>query len=111
LFSHHVLYLRLQVIKLLASLTYPLKITKGQSTTHPHLSYHLLIDVLLCIRLVMCYRCCGCGWHLKLKHLKLLLESGDRRCSLLEVKVLLLDMVLKVYNGVSMLVHHRASGV
>jgi hypothetical protein len=52
-----------------------------------------------------------CEWHLKLKRLKLLLKSGDHRCSLLEVKVLLLNMVLKVYNGVSTLVHHRASGV
>jgi hypothetical protein len=40
-----------------------------------------------------------------------LLKSGDRQCSLLEVKILLLDMVFKVYNGVSMLVHHRASDV
>jgi hypothetical protein len=29
----------------------------------------------------------------------------------LRVKVLLLDMVLKVYDGVSTLVHHRASSV
>jgi hypothetical protein len=55
--------------------------------------------------------CCGCGWHLKLKRLKLLLESDDHCRSLLEVKVLLLDMVLKVYNGVSTLVHHCVSGV
>jgi hypothetical protein len=41
----------------------------------------------------------------------LLLESGDHRCSLLKVKVLLLNMVLKVYNGVRTLVHHHASGV
>jgi hypothetical protein len=30
--------------------------------------------------------------------------------SLFEVKVLLLDMVLKVYNGVSTLIHHHVSG-
>jgi hypothetical protein len=46
--------------------------------------------------------------HLKLK---LLLESGDRRYSLLEVKVMLLNIVLKVYNGMSTLIHHRANGV
>jgi hypothetical protein len=97
----------LQAIKLLANLTYLLKITKGQTTTHPSLSHHLLLtNILLCVRLVGCYRCCGRGWDLKL-----LLECGDHHCSLLEVKVLLLDMVLKVYNGVSMLVHHRASRV
>jgi hypothetical protein len=43
--------------------------------------------------------------------LKLLLESGDHCCPLLEVKILLLDVVLNVYNRVGALVHHRASGV
>jgi hypothetical protein len=48
---------------------------------------------------------------MKLKRLKLLLKSGNHRCSLLEVKVLLLNMVLEEYNGVSTLVHHRTSDV
>jgi hypothetical protein len=43
--------------------------------------------------------------------LKLLLEIGNRRCPLLEVKVLLLDVVLEVYDRVRALVQHLASGV
>jgi hypothetical protein len=35
LFPRHGLHLRLQAIKLLTSLTYPLKRTKGQSIPHP----------------------------------------------------------------------------
>jgi tartrate dehydratase alpha subunit/fumarate hydratase class I-like protein len=42
---------------------------------------------------------------LKLKHLELQLESGDRRCPLLELEVLLLDGVLEVYNHMGAGVH------
>jgi hypothetical protein len=45
-----------------------------------------------------------------LKHLKLLLEIGNHRCPLLEVKVLLLDVVLEVYDRVRALIQHLASG-
>jgi hypothetical protein len=48
---------------------------------------------------------------LKLKHLKLLLEIGNRCCPLLELKVLLLDVVLEVYDRVRALVQHLASGI
>jgi hypothetical protein len=48
---------------------------------------------------------------MKLKHLNLLLEIGDRRYPLLELKVLLLDVVLEVYNCVRALVQHLTSGV
>jgi hypothetical protein len=47
----------------------------------------------------------SCRWWLKLKHLKLLLESGDRRCPLFELKVLLLHDVLEVYDRVDAGVH------
>jgi hypothetical protein len=50
LFSRHVLHPRLQAIKLLASLTYPLKMTKGleyatsrhvpKPISHQHLTWH-----------------------------------------------------------------------
>jgi hypothetical protein len=43
--------------------------------------------------------------------LKLLLEIGNRRCPLLELKVLLLDVVLEVYDRVRALVQHLTSGV
>jgi hypothetical protein len=82
LFSRHGLHPRLQAIKLLASLTYPLKITKGQ-----------------------------CGWHLELEHLELLLESGDRRCPLLKLEVLLLDGMLEMYNHMGAGVHLLTSEV
>jgi hypothetical protein len=36
---------------------------------------------------------------------------GNRRCPLLEVKVLLLDVVLEVYDRVRALVQHLVSGV
>jgi hypothetical protein len=59
----------------------------------------------------MCCRRCGCGRHLKLKHLKLLLKIGNCRCPLLEIKVLLLDVVLEVYDRVRALVQHLASDI
>jgi hypothetical protein len=61
-----------------------------------------------CVRL---NGCCGCGWCLKLKHLELLLESGDRHCPLLDFKVLLLDGMLEVYNRVGAGVHLLTSKV
>jgi hypothetical protein len=48
----------------------------------------------------------GCG-----RHLKLLLEISNHRCPLLELKVLLLDVVLEVYDRVRALIQHLASGV
>jgi hypothetical protein len=48
---------------------------------------------------------------LKLKHLKLLVEIGDRHYPLLELKVLLLNVVLEVYDRVRVLVQHLANGV
>jgi hypothetical protein len=48
---------------------------------------------------------------LKLKHLKLLLKIGDRRCPLLKLKILLLYLVLEVYDHVRALVQHLTSGV
>jgi hypothetical protein len=93
--------MRLQAIKLLASLTYPLKIIKGLPTPHPIMSHDLLlVDIRLNIRLSG-----GCGWCLKLKHLKLLLKGGDHRCPLLELEVLLLVGVLKVHDRVGVGVH------
>jgi hypothetical protein len=69
------------------------------------MSHHLLlVDIRLCAGLSGC--CRHCGWHLKL-----LLEFGDRRCHLLELEVLLLDVVLKVYDRVRGLVQHLTSGV
>jgi hypothetical protein len=50
---------------------------------------------------------CGCGRHLKLKQLKLLLEISNHRCPLLELKVLLLE----VYDRVRALIQHLTSGV
>jgi hypothetical protein len=66
----------------------------------------LLVDIRLRIGLSGCCRRCECGWHLKLKHLKLLLEISDHRCPLLELKVLLLDVVLEVYHRMRALVQH-----
>jgi hypothetical protein len=43
--------------------------------------------------------------------MKLLLEIGNHRCPLLELKVLLLDVVLKVYDRVRALLQHLVSGV
>jgi hypothetical protein len=109
LFSHHGLDPRLQAIKLLASLTYPLKITKDQPTLHPNMSHDLLlIDIRHCIGLIRSLRC---RWCLKLHHLKLLLESGDRHCPLLEFEVLLLNGRLEVYNHVCAGVHYLADEV
>jgi hypothetical protein len=107
LFSHHELHLRLQAIKLLASLTYPLKIIKGQSTLHPNMSHHLLlVNIRHCVGLSGCYGHYGCGWHLKL-----LLESGDHHCPVLDLEVLLLNLVLEVYDRVRVLVLHLTSDV
>jgi hypothetical protein len=98
MFSRYDLHLRLQAIKLLASLTYSLKIPKGQSTPHPNSSHNLLlINIQHCVELS---GCCGCWWHLKL-----LLESGNHHCHLLKLEVLLLNVVLEVYNRVSAIVH------
>jgi hypothetical protein len=44
-------------------------------------------------------------------HLKLLLEISNRRCPLIELEVLLLDVVIKVYDRVSVLIQHLAGGV
>jgi hypothetical protein len=46
-----------------------------------------------------------CGWCPKLKHLKLLLKGGNCRCPRLELKVLLLHSMLKVYDRVGESVH------
>jgi hypothetical protein len=43
--------------------------------------------------------------------LKLLLEISDHRCPLLELKVLLLDVVLEIYDRKRALVQHLASSV
>jgi hypothetical protein len=76
------------------------------------MSHHLLlIDIRLCVRLSGCCRRCGCRWHLKLKHLKLLLEIVDHRCPLLKLEVLLLYVVLEVYDHMRALIQHLASGV
>jgi hypothetical protein len=76
------------------------------------MSYHLLlVNIQLCVRLSGCCRHYGCGRHLKLKHLKLLLEIDNHRCPLLELEVLLLNVVLKVYDHVHTLVQHLASSV
>jgi hypothetical protein len=77
---------------------------------HPTMSHNLLlIDIRHCVGLSGCYGHCGCGWHLKLKHLKLLLESGDRCYPLHELEVLLLDVELKVYDRMCVLVQHLTS--
>jgi hypothetical protein len=104
LFSRHRLHPRLQAIKLLASLTYPLKITKGQTIPHPDTSHNLhLINIQHSVTLNS--GCCGCRWHLKLKHQNLLLKRGNHRCPLLKLEVLLLIGMLKVYDHVSALIH------
>jgi hypothetical protein len=110
LFSCHELHLRLQAIKLIASLTYPLKITKGQTIPHPDTSHNLhLIDIQHGVELNS--RCCGCRWHLKLKHLDLLLKRGNHHYPLLKLEVMLLIGMLEVYNRVSVLVHQFARRV
>jgi hypothetical protein len=76
------------------------------------MSHHLLlVNIRLCVGLSGCCGRCECGWHLKLKHLKLLLKIGDRHYPLLELKVLLLDVVLEVYDHVRVLVHNLARDV
>jgi hypothetical protein len=98
LFSRRGLYLRLQAIKLLDSLTYPLKMTKGQPTLHPNMSHDLvLVDIRHRIELSGVLRC---RWRLKL-----LLKSGNHRYPLLELKILHLDGVLEVHNHVGTGVH------
>jgi hypothetical protein len=112
LFSRHGLHLRLQATKLFASITYPLKITKVNPPCLSNKSHHLLlVNIRLCVRLSECCRRCGCGWHLKLNYLKLLLEIGDHHCPLLKLEVLLLNLVLEVYDHVRALVQHLTSGV
>jgi hypothetical protein len=50
-------------------------------------------------------------WHLKLQQLKLLLKVGDHYCPLLELRVLLLIGVLKVYDRMGALIHLRTRGI
>jgi hypothetical protein len=72
LFSHHGLHPRLQAIKLLASLTHPLKITNSKSIPHLDTSCNvLLVDIQHSVGL---HGCCGCAWCLNLQHLNLLLK-------------------------------------
>jgi hypothetical protein len=40
-----------------------------------------------------------------------MLKIGDHHCPLLELKVLLLDVVLEVYDCVHALIQHLASGI
>jgi hypothetical protein len=99
LFSRHKLHLRLQAIKLLSILTYPLKIIKGQTIPHPDTPHNLhLVDIRHGVGINN--RFCGCRWHLNLLH-----KRDDHRCPLLELEVLLLVGVLEVYDRVSALVH------
>jgi hypothetical protein len=92
--------------------TYPLKITKGQTIPRPDTSQNLhLVDIRHNAELSESCRCYGCRWHLKLKHLNLLLKGGDHRYPLLKLEVLILVGVLEVYDHVGMLVHHRTSGI
>jgi hypothetical protein len=98
LFYHNVLHPRLEAIKLLASLTYPPTITKCQPTPHPNTSRDLLpINIRHHVTLS---GGCGCGWRLKL-----LLESGNHHCPLLELEVMHLNDVLEVHNHVGTGVH------
>jgi hypothetical protein len=53
----------------------------------------------------------GCGWCLNLQHLKLLLKGGDHYYPLLELKLLLLIGVLKVYDCVGATVDLLTSSV
>jgi hypothetical protein len=108
-FPRHGLHPRLQAIKLLVSLTYPLKITKGQTTPHPDMSHNLL---LVDIRHDVGLRgCCGCGWCLKLQHLNLLLKGGNHCCPLLKLELLLLISMLQVYDHMGALIHQLVSDV
>jgi hypothetical protein len=85
-------------------------ITKGQTIPHPDTSHNLcLVNIRHDVRLNS--RCCERRWHLKLKHMNLLLKKGDRRCLLFNLKVLLLDGVLEVYDHVSVLIHQLARRV
>jgi hypothetical protein len=71
---------------------------------HPDTSPNLhLIDIPHSVGLIS--RCYRCKWNLKLKHLNLLLKGGNHSCPLLNLKVLLLVGVLKVYDCVSALIH------
>jgi hypothetical protein len=71
-----------------------------------HVCHLLLFNIRLRVGLSGCCRRCGCR-----RHLKLLLKIDNRRCPLLELKVLLLDVVLEVYVHVRALVQHLTSGV
>jgi hypothetical protein len=96
LFSCQGLHPRLQSIKLLASLTYPLKRSKAQAIPHPTTHRDLLlIDIRHSVGLCGIYEC---RWHLKL-----LLKGGDHCCPILEVEILLLVGVLKVYDRMGVL--------
>jgi hypothetical protein len=109
LFSHHRLQSRLQAIKLLISLTYPLKTTKHQSISSPTTHHDLLlVDIQHDIGLSGVYRCEG---HLKLQHLKLLLNGGDHYNPLVELEILLLIGALKVHDRVGALIYHFMSGI
>jgi hypothetical protein len=54
-------------------------------------------------------------WVLQVLRARVAPEAAARECNhhcpLLEVKIQMLDVVLKVYNRVGALIHHRASGV
>jgi hypothetical protein len=109
LFSHHGLHPRIQAIKLLPSLTYPLKTIKGQSNSCPTTHHDLLlIDIQHDVRLK---GVCRCGWHQELQHLKLLLKGGNHCCPHLELEIPLLLSLLKVYDRKGALIHHLTSGV
>jgi hypothetical protein len=71
-----------------------------------HVLHLLLVNIRLCVGLSGCCRRYGCR-----RHLKLLLEIGNHYDPLLELKVLLLDVVLEVYDRVRALVQHLACGV
>jgi hypothetical protein len=49
--------------------------------------------------------------YLKLKHLKLLLKDGEHWYPFLELEVLLLIVMLKVYDRVGAIVHLHMSGI
>jgi hypothetical protein len=76
-----------------------------------HVHHLLPVNIRLYVGLSGCFRHCGCGQHLKLKQLQLLLEISNRHCPLLKLEVLLLDMVLEVYDRMRALIQHLMSGV
>jgi hypothetical protein len=70
--------------------------------------YDLLIDIRHGVGLSGVY---GCGWHLKIQHLKLLLKGDDHFYPLLELYILQLVSVLKVYDRMDVLIHISMSSV